>query len=380
MSANSNGGYFGSSTLDYNIGFFSLLKRLRYLIFPMLAIQICSILCLYSASGGSMQPWALKQMIYVIMGLILFAFIVRLKPRTIMKYTNHLCVISFLLLLLVMVVGRKTMGASRWIDLGFFKVQPSEIAKLACVLFVAKFMSSIKSRNVSQFRTYIFATFLLCFLIVPIALQPDLATAMIVLLTCSVMFFLIGIPRWQIVFVFLNVLLLIPIIWFKFLREYQKLRVINFLFPENDPLGSGYNVIQSKIAIGSGEFLGKGFLAGTQGRLRFLPEHHTDFIFTLIGEEFGFIGCIFILFLYSMIVFYGFRVAKKTNSVFGKMVCIGCATLLFFHVFVNIGMTIGILPVAGIPLAMLSYGGSSMLLGVACVAFIANIDIHRNVD
>ena len=178
---------------------------------------------------------------------------------------------------------------------------------------------------------------------------------------------------------FLSLLLASPFVWFKFLKDYQKLRIINFLFPENDPLGSGYNIIQSKIAIGSGGFFGKGFLKGTQGQLKFLPEHHTDFIFTIIGEEFGFIGAIILILLYGYLIYYGYSVANKTNSTFGKLVAIGCSTILFLHLFINIGMTASLMPVAGIPLLMLSYGGSSLLLGVICVALIINIDINKSI-
>ena len=193
------------------------------------------------------------------------------------------------------------------------------------------------------------------------------------------MLFTVGIPKWEFISAFVLMVLSLPIIWVKCLKEYQKLRVINFLNPENDPFGSGYNIIQSKIAIGSGGVFGKGYFQGVQGRLRFLPEHHTDFIFTNVCEEFGFIGALIVISLYLLITMYGFRVASQTNSVFCKLIAIGCSSLIFLHMFINIGMTSGLLPVAGIPLVMISYGGSSLLLGVICIALIVNVDINNNI-
>ena len=286
---------------------------------------------------------------------------------------------SILSLIFIIPFGKRALGASRWIDFGFITIQPSEFAKIAVVLALSKFFSNLNSRDIKSITTIIKAFCIVSIPLVLVFIQPDLATTIVIFGIFVSMIFTIGVRYFYFYFAFLSSLIASPIIWFKLLKEYQRLRIINFLFPENDPLGSGYNIIQSKIAIGSGGFTGKGFLQGTQGQLRFLPEHHTDFIFTIIGEEFGFIGAIVLILLYLYLIYYGYSVASKTNSVFSKLIAIGCSTILFLHLFINIGMTISLMPVAGIPLLMMSYGGSSLLLGAICVALIINVDINKNI-
>ena len=271
------------------------------------------------------------------------------------------------------------LGASRWLDFGVFMVQPSEYAKVAVILVLAKFFSNINVKRIKNFSTTVVAFIIILPIFTLVVLQPDLATSIIIVSLTAIMLFVAGVPLWEFILAGSMVIVSAPIVWIKLLKDYQKLRIINFLFPESDPLGSGYNIIQSKIAVGSGGFLGKGFLEGTQGRLRFLPEHHTDFIFTIVGEEFGFVGAVALILLYLYIVFYGFTVARNTNSTFYKLVATGCASLIFLHMFVNIGMTVALMPVAGIPLIMFSYGGSSLMIGLICIAIIINIDINKNV-
>ncbi len=350
----------------------------KAILVPTISLLTFSILCLYSAGDGNMYPWAVKQLLYMFVSLVVFVIIANSDIRNLYKSAYTFLWISIFLLIITMFVGKRTMGASRWINFGYFKFQPSEFVKLAVILAIAKFFSRIKSENNTNFAKSTFCTVLLVAPVVTlVVIQPDLANAIIITTIFLVMLFTIGISKKQFVLFGLLTILATPLIWFKFLKEYQKLRIINFLFPENDPLGSGYNIIQSKIAIGSGGLTGKGYLMGTQGRLHFLPEHHTDFIFTNVGEEWGLIGSMVLILMYLCIVFYGFSVERKINSIFCKLIIVGCVTVIFVHMFVNIGMTTGLMPVAGIPLIMMSYGGSSLLLGISCIALIVNIDINQ---
>ena len=348
------------------------------------AVALLMLLCassvlLYSSGNGNLYPRAFKQIVFSGIAIVAFLLVISINIKNIQRFSYAILAASFLSLVAIIPFGKHIMGASRWINLGFFMVQPSEFAKLAVVLALANFFRSIQAKNINKIRTVAGAFAIISPLLLLIAAQPDLATSIVVLGIFVVMIFTIGIPYRFFVAAGAGVLVLAPIAWLKLLKDYQKNRVITFLFPESDPLGAGYNVIQSKIAIGSGGLLGKGFLHGTQSRLSFLPEHHTDFIFTIVGEEFGFLGCVTIIAIFCYLIKYGFSVANRVNSVYGKLVAIGCTTILFFHVFINIGMTVALMPVAGIPLLMISYGGSSLLLGMLCVALIVNIDINKNV-
>lgn len=375
---------FFNSFLKYNKQYKSfnirnLLEVPIPVILSMIIIFTTSILCLYSSEAGKFTTFVIKQIFYVItIMLTVFVFIVSVNVKFIKQYSYHFLLFTTILLLLTIPFGNKTMGATRWIKLGFFKIQPSEFIKISIILSCAKFFSNIKTQKIYHISSYIMYLILVLIPLLLILIQPDLATFSICFFIILTIFFIIGIPKKYTAISITLLLTSLPIVWFRLLKEYQKLRIINFLFPERDPYGSGYNVIQSKIAVGSGGLFGKGFLNSTQGKLSFLPEHRTDFIFTAVGEEYGFIGSLFIIFCYFYLIFYGIKVSKKVSSVYGKIVCIGSSMLLFLHMFINIGMTIGLMPVAGIPLIMLSYGGSSLLVGIVCVALIINIDIYKN--
>ena len=357
---------------------FAIFKIPKIVMLSLCLILLFSILCLYSADGGSMYPWAIRQLLYIFLSIIIFVILININIDKLYKLAYPLLMLSIFLLAITMVIGKHAMGASRWINFGYFSFQPSEFAKITVVLALAKFFSRINPKDITNFvKSTFFAILLISPVIGLVAIQPDLATSIVILIVCAIMLFVIGISKKQFIFVGLSIISFMPIAWFKLLKEYQKLRIINFFIPENDPFGSGYNIIQSKIAIGSGGIVGKGFLEGTQGKLHFLPEHHTDFIFTSVGEEWGLIGSIVLIVTYLYIVFYGFSVVQKINSIFCKLIIIGCTALIFVHMFINIGMTVGLMPVAGIPLMMMSYGGSSLLLGISCIALMVNIDIHQ---
>lgn len=369
--------YNNNSIKNKNFDIKSIFHLPNKITLALLTIIFTSILCLYSSKGGNLYPWAIKQIFFACFSLSIFALIASVNIKLIYKYAYHILFISIILLILVIPLGRRTLGAARWIDFGFLKFQPSELAKIAVIISLSKYFSSIKIKNIYSLTGNICAILLVFPIICLVVIQPDLATTIIITCLVFIMMFAIGVAKSKFIYLAVTGIFCAPIIWLKFLKDYQKLRIINFLFPENDPLGSGYNVIQSKIAIGSGGLFGKGFLKGTQGQLNFLPEHHTDFIFTIIGEEFGFIGALVIIGLYLYIVFYGLNLTKKISSSFARLLCIGSSSLIFLHMFVNIGMTISLMPVAGIPLIMLSYGGSHLIIGTICVAIIANIDIHK---
>lgn len=350
-----------------------------YTLFAMLSIFAISLLSLYSSDGGVFFQHTFKQLCYMVFSLLCFVLIISINITYIMDYAYLSLFAMTILLALVIPFGRNIMGASRWLHFGFVAFQPSEFAKIAIILALAKFYSNIKTQKIYKLSTTFMAIILSAIPIALTAIQPDLATSAIMFILTMVIVFASGAPKKQFYFAGIFTIISIPIAWVYMLKDYQKLRILNFIFPEQDLLGSGYNVNQSKIAIGSGGLIGKGFLHGTQGQLKFIPEHHTDFIFTIVCEEFGFIGATILIGCCAYLIYYGFLVANKTNSVFGKITAVGCSSLLFLHTFINIAMTIGLMPVAGIPLLMVSYGGCGLLLGTICVALITSIDIHKNV-
>jgi rod shape determining protein RodA len=267
---------------------------------------------------------------------------------------------SLVALIIVGLLGTIKLGAQRWIDLYFFTFQPSELMKLALILALAKYYSLLSALETRDIKCHILPIFFVVLPSVLVAKQPDLGTAGLLFCVGFVVIFLAGFPK-KILFIFMAAFIgICPLGWF-FLHDYQKNRILTFLAPDRDPLGAGYNILQSKIAIGSGHIWGQGFLRGTQSKLNFLPEKNTDFIFTTIAEESGFIGAFLMLCLFLVLCHYFFWAASETRTKFSKLLCYGLGTLVFLHVFVNIAMVTGLLPIVGIPLPFLSYGGSSMI-------------------
>jgi rod shape determining protein RodA len=346
----------------------------------VIALMFISVLALYSAADGSFKPWAQKQILFFITGLFLIIFLVAVDINVIYKASYFIFFLSLIFLVIALFFGNSAKGATRWIDLKILKFQPSEFAKLGTILFFARYMNDLSpflKRKISY--VLIIPAILSIPVFILVAIQPDLATSLIILSIIFSAFFFINVNMKFFVFIIVSSLAAMPIIWQFFLKKYQKMRILNFLNPELDPLGSGYNIIQSKIAIGSGGLLGKGFLNGTQGKLRFLPERQTDFIFTIISEEFGFIGFMALMLCYMVILRYGYYVALKSKNTFGKMVAMLSSILIFLHIIVNIGMTSGLFPVAGIPLPLISYGGTMSILFCILFALIRVVDINRDV-
>lgn len=345
----------------------------------IILLAFIGIVVLYSAANGSWSPWAAKQLARFGVSLGLMIFLALVDVKIYLKYSYVAYFLVLLLLIGVEVGGHIGMGAQRWIDLKLFKLQPSELMKITMVLVLAKYFHGCTLNKIQSLRGIIAPILMVLFPAALIILQPDLGTALMLLFTTMVIFFVVGVQWWKFAIVGGSAIAMAPIAW-QFLHDYQKDRVLTFLNPERDPLGAGYHIIQSKIALGSGGVFGKGFLNGTQSHLNFLPEKHTDFIFTMLSEEFGMIGAVLVVLLNLVIIAYGYLFAFRITSYYGKLVVIGLNTNYFMYVFINIAMVLGLLPVVGIPLPLISYGGTVMLSVMASFGIILCMDINRNIN
>lgn len=354
----------------YNISF-------SYVMFIVILAAI-GIVMLYSAANGNWSPWAINQLIRFGMGFAVMIVLALTDIKLLLRYAYVFYFITLILLVVVEVAGHTGMGATRWINLGFIKLQPSEFMKIAMVLVMARYFHTSSLQSIESVRGIIPPLLMAIFPAFLIVLQPDLGTALMLIFTTAAMFFVVGVQIWKFVVVFIGGLITIPFAW-HFLHDYQQNRVLTFLNPERDPLGAGYHIIQSKIALGSGGVFGKGFLKGSQSHLNFLPEKHTDFIFTMLSEEFGLVGAVLVVILNILILAYSYSFALKSTSYFGKLLAIGLATNYFMYVFINIAMVLGLLPVVGIPLPLISYGGTVMLSIMASFGIILCVHINRNV-
>ena len=270
------------------------------------------------------------------------------------------------------------MGAQRWINLGFFQLQPSELMKISLVLALARYFHGLTVEETGRIPLLVPP---LLMVLAPAALvlrQPDLGTALLLIAGGGVIFWLAGVRVWKFALILGAALAIIPIGW-QFLRDYQKNRVLTFLNPENDPLGAGYHITQSKIALGSGGLFGKGYMLGSQSHLNFLPEKQTDFIFTMLGEEFGLVGGLALLLLYTMVIMYGYVIALRCRNQFGRLVAIGITSTFFLYVFINIAMVMGLIPVVGVPLPLVSYGGTVMMTILVSFGLLMSVSIHRDI-
>jgi rod shape determining protein RodA len=332
---------------------------------------------LYSAANGNWDPWASKQIARygVALAVMLAVAVVDLKFWYRAAYWIY--GIAFVLLIAVEVRGFIGMGAQRWIDLGVIQLQPSEIMKVAAVLALARYFHNVSIDDIGRPMLLIVPALLV---LVPAALvmkQPDLGTALMLVLGGGVMFFLAGVRLWKFAVLIAAGGGLAPVVW-RFLRPYQKARLLTFLDPESDPQGAGYHSLQSKIAIGSGGSVGKGFLEGTQSHLNFLPEKQTDFIFTMLAEEWGLIGGLALLALYTLVLIYGYAIAFRSRSHFGRLLALGIVVNLFLYVFINTAMVMGLIPVVGVPLPLISYGGTAMLTVMFGFGLLMSVYVHRD--
>ncbi|WP_200287037.1 peptidoglycan glycosyltransferase MrdB [Pantoea ananatis] len=340
----------------------------------ILALLTFSAIVIWSASGqdpGMME----RKLGQIAMGLIIMLVLAQVPPRVYEGWAPYLYIVSVILLVAVDAFGQISKGAQRWLDLGFIRFQPSEIAKIAVPLMVARFINRDVCpptlKNTAIALVLIFLPTLL------VAAQPDLGTSILVAASGLFVLFLSGMSWKLIGIAVLLVAAFIPILWFFLMHDYQRDRVMMLLDPESDPLGAGYHIIQSKIAIGSGGLRGKGWLHGTQSQLEFLPERHTDFIFAVLAEELGLVGVLLLLVLYLLLIMRGLIMAARAQTTFGRVMAGGLMLILFVYVFVNIGMVSGILPVVGVPLPLVSYGGSALIVLMAGFGIVMSIHTHR---
>ncbi|MEA3224046.1 MAG: rod shape-determining protein RodA [Thermodesulfobacteriota bacterium] len=339
-------------------------------------IIFIGLLCLYSATNVLSLIIFWKQVIWVGLGVfvMLVAFII--DYRTLMRMAWPIYVITIILLVLVLCIGNEIAGARRWFSIGTLGFQPSEVAKGMVIILIAFYGAKKKHIDGYGLRDLLLPFVVLLVPTLLILAQPDLGTAGIIVLIAICMFFVIGIKKSAFVTTLFIMIGLLPVAWLS-LKDYQQARILSFLDPNRDPLGTGYHAIQSKIAVGSGGLLGKGFLHGTQTQLMFLPEHHTDFIFSVVAEEWGFIGSAVVISLYLLLITRIVSVGIKAKDRFGAILCFGIAIYFTLHVFMNIAMAIGLAPVVGVPLPFISYGGSFMLVNMACIGIVLSVSWRR---
>jgi rod shape determining protein RodA len=342
----------------------SLIGRLRSLSWGLIAlvslIAGIGFLSLYSAANGNLDPWASQQMIRFIFFFGVMVAIGLTDIRWIYRAAWPAYGGCILLLIFVQLFGHVGMGAQRWLDLGVMKLQPSELMKLTTIMVLARYFHGMEAQDIPKFRTLLFPILIIAVPFVLIVTQPNLGTALTLAFAAVAVLFVAGISIWVFIAGGVAVGSAIPIVW-HFLHDYQKRRVLTFLNPENDPLGMGFHITQSKIALGSGGLFGKGFLQGSQSHLNFLPEKHTDFIFTLWAEEWGLIGGLLVFVLLALIFLYGYFIAFRSRHVFGRLLAFGLMINFCVYIFVNVAMVMGLIPVVGIPFPLMSYGGTSML-------------------
>ena len=333
---------------------------------------------LYSISGGSTETWVSRQLVRFGVGFFVMLVVALVDIRFWLRSAFLIYGVALVLLVAVEVVGVVGMGAQRWVDLGPFQLQPSEVMKIALVLALARYFHGIAHEEVAQMRWLVVPTLMV---VVPVALvlrQPDLGTALLLIIGAGALFFLAGVRLWIFGAGILAALATVPFAW-HYLHDYQRERILTFLNPELDPLGAGYHILQSKIALGSGGMFGKGFLQGTQSHLNFLPEMQTDFIFTSLAEEFGLVGALGLLALYVCMLAYAVAIALRSRSQFGRLLGMGIAATFFVYFFINISMVTGLVPVVGVPLPLVSYGGTAMVTILVGFGLVMSVYIHRDV-
>ncbi len=360
-------------TLSERFGRFSM-----GLFIPMCLVLAVSIIMLYSAGGGAWRPFALSQLIKIILGFVVFFVAAFINIKTWVKSAYAFYAVALVMIILVTFVGHTGMGAQRWLNLGFFHIQPSELIKIALVMALARYFAWMNSVELTQLKNYVVPGLMLLIPFSLIVAQPDLGTALSLGMITVGMFYIVGAQKkWFIIAAILGIMAA-PVIWFGGLHDYQRDRIITFINPDHDAMGAGYQINQAKIAFGSGGMIGKGYMQGSQSQQSFLPEKQTDFIFTMLGEEFGFMGAFALLSLYSIIIIVLFWCAKTCRNRFGQLVCFGFMLNFFIYYFINISMVLGLMPTVGVPLPLMSFGGSSLLSLMFGFGLCQNAHIHKD--
>ena len=367
---------FQHTRLNSDQNFFQKVKNLDYiLLLSILILSTLSLFVMYSTDGGELlyhtKSHLIKLSVFFVLMLLISFFNIKIWHLS----SYFLYGIIILLLIWVSIYGIKVSGSQRWMDLYFLALQPSELMKIGIILCLAKYYHRVSVEKVNSFTSIFFALTIILIPIILVISQPDLGTSILIALSGLIILWLGGVKIKYFFFSFITFLISLPFI-ISNLQPYQKLRILTFLDPDRDPLGAGYQIIQSKIAIGSGGFSGKGFLQGTQSYLDFLPEKHTDFIFTLFSEEFGFIGSIGLLLLYLIIIIRIIRIGVISRSSFAQLFCFGFAFSIFIYITVNLSMVLGLLPIVGSPLPIMSYGGSSMLATMIGFGIVLSAKVH----
>lgn len=348
-----------------------------FIVAIMGSIALIGFAMMVSAAGGSFHPWASQQISKFAIAFVGMLIIGLLPMRVLMDYAYPVYFFCLLVLVGVDIAGHIGMGAKRWLTLGGLNLQPSEFMKLAVILVLARYFHQIHPEDVRRFPFLIPPVLLIAMPAILILRQPNLGTTTIMASVGVIMCFLAGVQWRYFIGIAASGIAALPVVW-HFMHDYQKRRVLTFLNPDQDPLGAGYNILQSMIAIGSGGLFGKGYLRGSQSQLNFLPEKHTDFIFTMLAEEFGFLGSLMLLMLYMSLLWIGMQVARSSRSTFGAMVASGVCALLFMHILINCGMVMGMMPVVGVPLPLMSYGGSIMVSTVLAIGLLLNAYSNRD--
>jgi rod shape determining protein RodA len=351
------------------------------LLFLLIVIALVSVINLYSATyplrGGNGSPIFIKQIYWFLIGFFIFFLMIMFDYHQLERVAYPAYFFSLALLVLVLAVGKVYSGSQRWLSLGGFSFQPSELAKYALIIALAKYFSEHGARHREYRLRDLWRPFILiatpCFLILK---EPDLGTALVLVIVAFSTILFVKVNWKSLIILMVTFLSAVPFIWFS-LKPYQQKRILTFLRPEMDPLGAGYHINQSKIAIGSGLFWGKGYLKGTQTRLHFLPEQHTDFAFSVLAEEWGFVGALFLLLLYIFLILWGIHIARNSQDRFGTILAVGIMSVLFWQLIINVSMATGLMPVVGIPLVFFSYGGSSIVSTMAGMGILMNISMRR---
>ena len=368
---------FQRDRLNSELSFFQKIQELDYtLLICIILLSIASLIVMYSTDGGEILYHTKSHFSKLVVFFPLMILIAFFNIRFWHTFAYIFYSLIIFLLIYVSFFGLKASGSQRWMDLYLFVLQPSELMKIAIILCLAKYYHRIKIENVNTLTSIMIVLTIILLPIILVISQPDLGTSVLIALSGLIILWLGGVKVKYFIYSLITFLISLPFI-ISFLKPYQKLRILTFLDPDRDPLGAGYQIIQSKIAIGSGGLDGKGFLKGTQSYLDFLPEKHTDFIFTLFSEEFGFIGSVGLLILYTIIILRIIRIGAISRSNFSKLFCFGFAFSIFIYIFVNFSMVLGLLPIVGSPLPIMSYGGSSMLSTMIGVGIVLSAKINH---
>ncbi|MGD8447755.1 MAG: rod shape-determining protein RodA [Desulfobacterales bacterium] len=343
-------------------------------------IGLFGLITLYSAVTSATptpeKTLYFKQIIWYGIGMTGMVLCFLINYKSLYRWSPAIYAVCIVLLIYVLMMGKYVGGARRWLILGPISIQPSELVKIAVIISLARYYSKFADTRGFSLKELLTPLILTAIPFILIVRQPDLGTAMVVVLIAGFMTVFVKIERRSLLYLITSCTIAGPLVWF-LLKGYQKERILTFINPNRDPLGAGYHIIQSKIAIGSGMIFGKGFLKGTQNALSFLPEQHTDFIFSVLAEEWGFVGSVVILSLFLMLIIWGLNIAYRCRDPFGTILAVGLTAMMFWQVFINVGMAMGLMPIVGVTLPFISYGGSSIVSIMICVGLLMSISMRR---